>query len=963
MTDTAAASAEDAHRHLLRIDLLPGGSPGLSPRPRGLPPIEELWAWSDPDAPVPMELLRRLRHAGAISALVTESEARRARLVPLDVRAGRLLVALTEPHDIARLAALWKQTGFKIAAVPVREADIEELLARAYSPRCQLQALCIQASRGVPRTSVLRLLVQWSIRARGAELCAEGTDQGMQIRVRHADRLVLVATGPRHLLSGLLQEVRDRAPEPYGPFELDVPPHTARALVQVCPTHHGGRVEISAGADAPPPLAALGFHRDNVSALERQLAGSSRLIAVLGGPRSGRTTTGLALVRAATGGDATERLAISVEASIRRPVAGVHQLCTIPREGLTTARTLERALAQRPDAVLVDAPLDAETLELAVGASRSGVRVVLCLTARSFEGAFQELQELTGPRRDPSEWLGLLVRQRLLPRVCPDCRIPRSTRLPWYHRRFLSDEDLARMTVAGAKGALACTYRGEGCETCSHSGQPGELGCIPVEELLAVGSRTWAALGSGCTRRELNALARSEEQLRLVDAAKAKVADGLVAFEHLAELFRPFGSAREDRSPEPRAVDIPGPGPIRAPAHCRQLAAEFIQRHEFAPAIALLKDALAVAPGMDVRLALLLLYHTALVIEGHPEVGGETLREVASTCRERLERDRSTENLLELGVLHALRLDGAKSADENLAAAIDHLAEALAREPRSVVALLYLARCRARAGQRPEARDLLRRILAREPDNREAHRHLGELALAEGDLIAVVASLQKMIALEPEDVLARMQLIDLYATLCRKHPDAGHRMDALIRHFEKQVRADFQNALAHFDLGYAYLTLSADLPVDETRLSQATFEFKVTVSLNPASPAGYWGLRRVHAAQSILGRHAYDLAIQVCLDAVRRNPTLARAQFELGEAYHEHHDRDLKSEALTAYERALELDPALIEARERVASIHRYRNEHAEATRAYHRVIATDPWSRAARKARRMLGHAQGAGV
>ena len=101
----------------------------------------------------------------------------------------------------------------------------------------------------------------------------------------------------------------------------------------------------------------------------------------------------------------------------------------------------------------------------------------------------------------------------------------------------------------------------------------------------------------------------------------------------------------------------------------------------------------------------------------------------------------------------------------------------------------------------------------------------------------------------------------------------------------------------------------------------------------------------------------YDDAIKICRQALKKNEGNSRAYFELGEAFNENYDKNMKSEALEEYRSAVRLDPSMIEAHFKIASIYRIVNNYEEAIAMYNRVIALDPTSNFAKDARRSLVH------
>ncbi|MBI4859281.1 MAG: tetratricopeptide repeat protein [Candidatus Riflebacteria bacterium] len=307
--------------------------------------------------------------------------------------------------------------------------------------------------------------------------------------------------------------------------------------------------------------------------------------------------------------------------------------------------------------------------------------------------------------------------------------------------------------------------------------------------------------------------------------------------------------------------------------------------------------------------------------------------------------------------MHFIMLDQEKGEDENAQAAIDLLSKALDKDGQNIVVLQFLAQAYLQMNQGAKAEEITNRIIAIEPENLVAHARLAETAAKAGDYQKAIGEYKQVIKMDPDDGQWRMKLIDLYKQMYDKEENVEDRYEQIKKELEKYQKANPKDAMAHFDLGYAYLTLTSSFSLSEEEIQSATFEFKQLISMDVDNPAGYWGLKRVYNKQSIAGQHMYDEAIKICKDALERNRMNARAYFELGEAYNENYDRNMKTEALDQYKKAVELDPMMIEAHFKIASIYRILNNYDEAIREYNRVINLDRTSSFAKDARRSLVH------
>ena len=145
------------------------------------------------------------------------------------------------------------------------------------------------------------------------------------------------------------------------------------------------------------------------------------LILVTGPTGSGKTTT----LYSALAERNTPGINIStVEDPIEYSLAGITQVQVIREKGLDFATALRAFLRQDPDVLLVGETRDKETAKTAIEAALTGHLVLTTLHTNDAPGAIARLGEMgIEPFMISSSLIGVLA-QRLVRRVCADCRIP-----------------------------------------------------------------------------------------------------------------------------------------------------------------------------------------------------------------------------------------------------------------------------------------------------------------------------------------------------------------------------------------------------------------------------------------------------------------------------------------------------------------------------------------------------------
>lgn len=153
--------------------------------------------------------------------------------------------------------------------------------------------------------------------------------------------------------------------------------------------------------------------------LESFLRQSAGLLLLTGPAGSGKTTTIYACLRhlAELGG----RHIITVEDPVEQIIPGIMQTEINEAIGLDFARAARHLLRQDPQVLVIGEIRDEATAQLAVRAGLTGHLVISTLHAGSCQGVLERLLTLCPDHSAVAAALELIVNQRLLRRLCPDC--------------------------------------------------------------------------------------------------------------------------------------------------------------------------------------------------------------------------------------------------------------------------------------------------------------------------------------------------------------------------------------------------------------------------------------------------------------------------------------------------------------------------------------------------------------
>jgi len=271
-------------------------------------------------------------------------------------------------------------------------------------------------------------------------------------------------------------------------------------------------------------LNKFGFDGQPLDALNRALQKPHGLIIVAGPTGSGKSTTLYAVLNKL---NTPTRKIVSLEDPIEYYLDGVMQTQIHAEIGLTFSEAMRQTLRHDPDVILLGEIRDAETADIAVKAAITGRLVLTILHANDAAGVFQRLIDVGVEPFLVQSAMTLSVAQRLLRRVCGECRensdIPKDV---LNKVQFMSQENGDKPTFV----------RGRGCAACRNTGYKGRIAVI---EALENAPEIGELLLQGAPSQEIKKLAVKRGMRTLRQNALAKAAQGVTTIEQVLEVTSP----------------------------------------------------------------------------------------------------------------------------------------------------------------------------------------------------------------------------------------------------------------------------------------------------------------------------------------------------------------------------------------------------------------------------------------
>ncbi len=325
----------------------------------------------------------------------------------------------------------------------------------------------LETEDDAPVIRFINVLLTQAMRERASDIHIEVFEGRSLVRYRIDGTLRDVLEPPRALHAAIISRVKvmasldiaeKRLPQD-GRITLRIAGRPVDVRVSTLPTGHGERVVLrlldkSAGR---LDFTALGMSEPTRKEMDALIHQAHGILLVTGPTGSGKTTT---LYAALSRLDSAKMNIMTVEDPIEYDLDGVGQTQVNAGIDMTFARALRSILRQDPDIVMIGEIRDLETARIAVQASLTGHLVLATLHTNDAVGAVTRLIDMgIEPFLLSSSLIGVLA-QRLVRRLCPECR---RAVAPSASERELLPSSWGNRPVYAAVGCSACKkvgYRG-----------------------------------------------------------------------------------------------------------------------------------------------------------------------------------------------------------------------------------------------------------------------------------------------------------------------------------------------------------------------------------------------------------------------------------------------------------------------------------------------------------------------
>ncbi|MHC4875025.1 MAG: GspE/PulE family protein, partial [Planctomycetota bacterium] len=369
------------------------------------------------------------------------------------------------------------------------------------------------------------LLLERAFQLNATDIHLDPTDVGLRVRLRVDGMLHDVLALPQKLTAQVISrlkimsgmDITERRFAQDGHIAQAVLKHQRDIRVGAGPTIHGERLvlRLMPDDDQFTHLDQLGFEPEQLERVRKMVNIPYGVLLAVGPVGSGKSTTMYSCLELRN--EPTDSV-VTIEDPVERRLDGVNQIQIDPKIDFTFVKALRGVLRQDPDVMMIGEIRDPETAQIGVRAGLTGVTVLSTLHASDALAALDVFRELGVPPMFIVDALKCVVAQRLIRRVCPECR------------ESYQPDEMARaaLNLSVEEAIPVSLARGKGCDACFHTGFSGRTG---VFEVFSMTPRLRQAVLRQSGQDDLREIAISEGLMTLEEATRRKVLRGETSLE------------------------------------------------------------------------------------------------------------------------------------------------------------------------------------------------------------------------------------------------------------------------------------------------------------------------------------------------------------------------------------------------------------------------------------------------
>src|SRR5688500_9305655 len=414
----------------------------------------------------------------SVLRLIPQEVAQKYSVLPLSRVGATLTLAMVDPTNVFAMDDIKFMTGLNVEPVVVAEASVQHAISKYYSTTREIELASVttevapngngfsdadlvsldtldfdhaeevevfedneeidlssltRMSEDAPVVRLVNVLLVDALRRGASDIHVEPYEKELRIRFRIDGMLYDVMHPPLKMRDALISRVKimskldiseKRLPQD-GRIKIKVKVDSrSRELdfrVSTLPTLFGEKVVLRLldKQNLMLDMTKLGFEPESLTKFKRNISKPYGMVLVTGPTGSGKTNT---LYSALQSLNTVDTNIMTAEDPVEFNLMGINQVQMKEQIGLNFAAALRAFLRQDPNIVLVGEIRDFETAEIAIKAALTGHLVLSTLHTNDAPSTISRLMNMGIEPFLVATSVNLIQAQRLIRRVCKDCR-------------------------------------------------------------------------------------------------------------------------------------------------------------------------------------------------------------------------------------------------------------------------------------------------------------------------------------------------------------------------------------------------------------------------------------------------------------------------------------------------------------------------------------------------------------
>src|SRR5262250_1792795 len=434
----------------------------------------------------------------AVVKLIPFETAKRYQILPLSRVGASLTIAMVDPTNVFAMDDIKFMTGFNIEPVVASETSILAGIEKSYGATKEedlesvMQSMSEMSDEDIelqgdqqemdladlekaadeaPIVKLVNLVLTDAVKRGASDIHLEPYEKEFRVRFRIDGVLQSIMSPPIKLKDAITSRLKIMS-------KLDISekrlPQDGRIMLKIniggkkkqldfrvstLPTLWGEKIVLRLldKENLRLDMTKLGFEPESLVKFEKAILKPYGMVLVTGPTGSGKTNT---LYSSISRLNTPDTNIMTAEDPVEFQLGGVNQVQMKEQIGLNFAAALRAFLRQDPNIILVGEIRDFETAEIAIKAALTGH---LVLSTLHTNGAPETITRLMNMGIEPflvATSVNLIQAQRLIRRICRDCRREIPTPV----------EALVEIGFSPDEASQVKTYKGKGCPSCNETG-------------------------------------------------------------------------------------------------------------------------------------------------------------------------------------------------------------------------------------------------------------------------------------------------------------------------------------------------------------------------------------------------------------------------------------------------------------------------------------------------------------